>query len=527
MIKYFFESFRDSLIFMNARWNFIRSPKSKVMLWLGIVAIFVTIFLASNTGYLIRYIAEGNSAQASELNDTALKQYAIIYLQSYMRGELGILVSGTLGIAIISVFVSPFTGTVSTSLISSAHIVSVRRDDKHRFTDSIFTQFFSSISLLQLLTLTTVASLLTIDGNNTWGILYAWMSWPALVLLSVFFLWLAEYLYRVFGEKTRLLVAGLLLSLIALAVVLNPKQAETVFGIGEIYAYNVKNFDEFDADQKIIALGALFFLSLAFFFGAYFASIKTLAHPERMQKEKKRKNPPKWKTSPFYMVEMVKVLFLQVWRNPETKKPIVATILFGAIMIFATNGTFSVSSTFVIIVPLIVSIAWGSNLFGVLGQGFSWISSQPYVMGNFLVIAYFTQIIITSGIYGLILLPSIIAGKIPSEEIAGMILAFIAVNAAMSRSAIDKSAKHPFPVRAGARGEAILPPATIIGYTLRFSLWTGQLGVVIIVSGDVLIQLAIAFLAITWSLTRLYLLNKKWNNNPEMRNRILLTVNNS
>jgi hypothetical protein len=522
MIKYFFESFRDTLIFMNARWNFIRSRKSKFLLWVGIASIFIAIFLASNTGYLIRYIAEGNS-----VNDTALKQYAIIYLQSYMRGELGILVSGTLGVAIISVFVSPFTGTVSTSLISAAHIVSVRRDDKHRFTDSIFTQFFSSISLLQLLTLTTVASLLTIDGNNTWGILYAWMTWPALVLLSVFFLWGAEYLYRVFGEKTRLLIAGLFLALIGLAIVLNPKNGETVFGIGEIYSYNVKNFDNFDTDQKIIALGALFFLSIAFFFGAYFASIKTLAHPERMKQEKKRKRAAKWQTSPFYMVEAVKVLFLQVWRNPETKKPIIATILFGAVMIFATGGTFSVSSTFVIIVPLIVSIAWGSNLFGVLGQGFSWMSSQPYIMGNFLLIAYFTQVVITSGIYGLILLPSIITGKVPTESIAGMILAFIAVNVAMSRSAIEKSAKYPFPVRAGARGESILPPATIIGYTLRFSLWTGQLGVIILVSGDILLQMAITFLVITWSMARLALLHKKWNREPAMRNKILLTVNNS
>lgn len=522
MIKYFMESFRDSLIFMNARWNFIRSTKGKFFLWAGIVTIFGVIFLASNTGYLIRGIAEGNAAK-----DTALKQYAIIYLQSYMRGELGILVSGTIGIAIISVFVSPFTGTVSTSLISAAHIVSVRRDDKHRFTDSILTQFFSSISLLQLLTLTTVASLLTIDGNNTWGILYAWASWPVLVLLSVFFLWVAEYLYRVFGEKTRLLMASLFLGIIGLGIAVNPKNAETAFGIGEVYSYNIKNFNTFDLDQKIISLGALFFISAACFFGAYFASIKTLAHAERMKPAKKRKRPVKWKTSPFYTVEMVKILFSQVWRNPETKKPLLATIAFGAVMIFVTGGTFSVSSTFIIIVPLIVSIAWGSNLFGILGQGFSWISSQPYIMGNFLKIAYFTQVAMTSIIYGLILLPSIVSAKIPAEELSGMILAFITVNAVMTRSAIDKSAKYPFPVRAGARGESILPPATIISYTLRFSLWSGQLGVIVLVSGNIFLQLAITFLAVTWALTRMHLLNNKWNNNPQMRNKILLTVNNS
>lgn len=522
MVKYFADSFRDSLIIMNTRWNFIRSTKSKLFLWIGIVAIYLGVFLVSNTGYFIRYIAEGNYAQ-----ETALKQYAIIYLQSYLRGELGFLVSITLGVAIISVFISPFTGTVSTSLISPAHIVSVRRDDKHRFTDSLFTQFFSSISLLQLLTLTTVASLLTIDGNNAWAMLYAWMSWPVLVLLSVCFLWLAEYLHRVYGERTRLLIAGSMLAVIGLAILINPRNGETVFGIGEIYSYNIRNFDSFDPDQKLISIAALFILSTVFFFAGHFAAMQTLAHPERMAKEKKKKKAPKWQTSPFYAVELFRLLFFQVWRNPETKKPLLATVLFGSIMIFATNGVFSVSSTFIIIVPLIVSIAWGSNLFGVIGQGFSWLSSKPYAMDNILWIAYFTQIGVTSAIYAIILLPSILGNQIPPENIAGMILAFIAVNAVMSRSAIDKSARYPYPVRAGTRGEAILPPATIISYTLRFSLWSGQLGVIILVSDNIYIQMGIAFLAIVWSTIRMLLLNRKWNKNPTMRNKILFTVNNS
>lgn len=522
MIKYFYEAFRDSLIFMNARWSFIRSTKTKITLWAGIIVMFGTVFFASNTGYIIRSIAEGNLVE-----DTAMKQYAIVYLQSYLRGELGILVSGTLGIALVSVFISPFTGSVATSLISSSHIVSVRRDDKHRFTDSIFTQFFSSISLLQLITLTTVASLLTIEGNNAGGIIFAWLSWPVLIMLSVFFLWIAEYLYRAYGEKIRLLVAGGILACFGAAILINPEYGRTVFGIGELYSHTIKNFESFSLGQKLGAMGILALLNIIFFVGSYFASTKTLAHPERMKKVKRPKKPSKWKTSRFYLVEIFKALFLQIWRSHETKKPLLAVTGFGAIILFATQGTFSITSTLLIIIPLSVSISWGANLFGILGQGFSWLSSQPKVTDNFVWIAYFTQVGVTSVIFIAVILPSLVTGRIPTENISGIILGFIAVTAAMSRSSITKAVNSPFPVRAGSRGEPILPPATLIGYTLRFALWTGQLGTVILVAGNLYLQLGIVFLAIVWSLFRVYRLQAKWNKKPELRHKILLTVNNS
>lgn len=521
MTKYFYEAFKDSLIFMNARWQFIRNTKTRVVLWIGISVMFGAVFFASNTGYIIRSIAEGNLVQ-----DSALKQYAIVYLQSYMRGELGILVSGTLGLALLSVFISPFTGSVSTSLISSSHIVSVRRDDKHRFTDSIFTQFFSSISLLQLLTLTTVASLLTIEGNNAGGIIFAWMSWPVLIMLSVFFLWVAEYLYRVYGERTRLIAAGSVLAVIGLAILINPRYGETVFGIGEIYSYTIKNFESFDIGQKLMAMGALVILSVIFFIGSYIASMKTLAHPERMKKAKKARRS-RWKTSPFYQVEIVKALLLQIWRSTETRKPLIAVTGFGVVILFVTEGSFSIASTLLIIIPLSVSIAWGANLFGVLGQGFSWISSQPKVIDNFVWITYFIQIGITSLIYTIIIVPSLVFLRIPAENISGLILGFIAVNVVMSRSAITKAVHNPYPVRAGTRGEPILPPATLIGYTLRFALWSGQLGTIVLVADNMYLQLGIVFLAVVWSLFRISRLHAKWNTQPELRHRILLTVNNS
>lgn len=522
MTKYFYEAFRDSLIFMNARWQFIRSTKTKVVLWVGIFVMFGAVFFASNTGYIIRSIAEGNLVQ-----DSAMKQYAIVYLQSYLRGELGILVSGTLGIALLSVFISPFTGAVSTSLISSSHIVSIRKDDKHRFTDSIFTQFFSSISLLQLLTLTTVASLLTIEGNNAGGIIFAWISWPVLIMLSVFFLWVAEYLYRVYGERIRLIAAGSVLAIIGLAILINPKYGSTVFGIGEIYSYTIKNFESFGLGQKLIAFGVLILLTVIFFVGSYIASMKTLAHPERMKKAKKPRRASRWKTSPFYLVEISKALLLQIWRSSETKKPLIAVTGFGVIILFATNGSFSIVSTLLIIIPLSVSIAWGANLFGVLGQGFSWLSSQPKVSDNFVWISYFIQTSITSLIYAVVIIPSLVFLRIPTENISGLILGFIAVNAAMSRSAISKSVHNPYPVRAGTRGEPILPPATLIGYTLRFALWTGQLGTIVLVAGNLYLQLGIVFLAVVWSLFRVHRLHVKWNTKPELRHNILLTVNNS
>lgn len=513
---------KDSLSLLHLRWSIIRSKKTKLSLWVGIIMIAFAITGVSYTGELVRFLAQDTTER-----NKVVHTFAITYLESYLRGELGTLVSVTLGVAIISVAIAPFTGNSITSLISYHHLVSIRSSQRHRFTDSFISQLFSSISILQLLTLTAIASLLTLDGGRVQGVLYAWGSWPVLIALSTMFVWIAEYLYRKLGEKLRLALMGVVAAGVGVAVFLDPVHGQTVFGIGSSYAYIIQHFNTFDTTLKLAATGFLIVLFIGISWVAYIMSIKTLAQAERQSKRATghRKSRP-WKTSQSPLVEMIHLCLVQLWRSMEIRKPLIMATIFGAIMIFYSDGAFSITATMILIIPLIVSLSWGSNVFGVLGNGYIWLSSLPganrYIIWTFASV----QTLITFVLFSLMCLPSILFGHGDYLTFSGLILALLSTSILMTRSALTKSVNRPYAYKAGTRGENILPPATMINYTLRFALWSGMYGITVIVASNILIQLALTFLAFAWSIFRLSRLNNRWQTDNALRANVVYVVAN-
>jgi hypothetical protein len=519
MIK---EALVDSLTLMHARYSIIRETKTKVALWFGILTLATAVIGASFTGQFIKIISQSDAP-----NSEAAKVFATTYLQSYLRGELGSLVATTLGLALVSVIIAPFTGTSITSLVSHHHLVSMRSSNRHRFTDSLITQFFASISLLQLLTLTAVGSLLTLDKGRIEGILYTWASWPVLVMISTMFVWIAEYLYRKLGERKRLAILLVTLATIGTVVLVNPEQGKTVFGIGTAYASIIQGFSEFDIQIKLLAVIILIALFFLFFFISYKISQSALAQPEIFAKDNTTLKKVRSRTTSSYSsIELGYLGLNQLWRNLEIRKPLGMATFFGAAVVFFGNQTFSVMSTMVLIIPLIVCLSWGSNIFGILGNGFTWLASKPFAIRNLLWVFAGIQVFLTISLFVVMCLPSLLTGRIAQESAAGIILAVISTSVLMTRSAIHKSVHYPYPYKAGIRGEAILPPATLINYTLRFSLWSGIYGFIVVGSGNILTQLGLAFLAIMWSCFRMARLNRKFNRDAAIKNKIIYTVAN-
>lgn len=514
---------RDTFDLLYLRWNMLRNAKSKVFIWLGVLTIAVAVLMASYAGSAIKMLAASPNPNAE-----VARKFAITYLESFLRGELGSLVATTLGLAIISVMIAPFTGASSTSLISHYHLVSVRSSERHRFTDSIVTQLFSSISLLQLITLTAVGSLLTLDKGRIEGILYAWISWPVLIVLSTFFIWLAEYLYRKVGERKRLVMLFGALAVVGLAVLIDPAHGSTVFGIGTSYAFLIQNFYSFSFPLKFLSLLILFVIFVGLLFFASLMCKKALSQPEihTAQLKAAQKKVRVWKTSSSPFVEATHVVIMQIWRNLEIRKPLILVTLFGAGMIFFGKGVFSVMATMILIVPLVSSLSWGSNVFGILGNGYVWISSNPRIRNNIIWIFAGIQITLSVGLFVLMCLPAIIAGQEGTEGLAGAVLAVISTSFLMTRSALDKSVHTPFEYKAGFRGESPLPPATMLSYTIRFALWSGMYGFIVVIVSSIMIQLGLAFLAIVWSIFRLNRLNNKFLTDATLQNKIVYTIGN-
>lgn len=512
----------DSLSLMYLRFKIIRETKSKLALIMGILLLVISIVAVSYTGQLIKIMS-----QTTDTNTEAAKIFAISYLQSFTRGELGVLVSATLGLAILSVIIAPFTGTSATSLIPNHQLASVRASTRHRFTDSLITQFFSSIALLQLMTLTAVASLLTLDGGRISGILYAWASWPVLVMISTMFVWVAEYLYRRFGEKRRIGVLALTMLIIGAAVLFYPDEAKTVFGIGTAYSSIIQGYTSFEVSTKILAVAILAILFILFFFISYKICLVALSQPETYAKQQgNNRTFRNRQPSALPIVELANVAFVQLWRNLEIRKPLIMATLFGGTIIFFGNEALSIMSTIILIIPLIVCLSWGSNVFGALGTGFTWLSSKPFMNRSIVPVFFAVQVFVIIALFTLMTVPSIIGNKIPAEDLGGIFLAIIATAFLMSRSAMDKSVKHPHPYKAGIRGEMLLPPAALIGYTMRFTLWSGVYGFLVSGIGIITIQIGLTVVAIIWSVWRIYRLNKKFQHSSDIRNKIIFTVAN-
>ncbi len=505
---------------INTRYKIIRETRNKLSLWLFIIAIAFSIIVVSYTGDLIKIVS-----QSSAKNLEAASIYASTYLNSYLNGELGTLVSTTLGLAIISVLVAPFTGSSATSLISTHYLVSVRANNYHRFTDSLVGQLFSSISLLQLMTLTSVASLLTLDGGRKEGILYAWASWPILVILSTTFLWVAELLYRKFGETKRLLMLAVTLGVIGLVCFYNQEQASTVFGIGTVYAGLIQGFASFDLQFKILSFVILIALWFLLAFIAYKISQVALAYPDLFAKKDRSEKPVKSvRTFSNPMIQMMQFVFIQIVRNNEIKKPLILATTFGAVTLYFLVSTPSMLSTIVMIVPLIVCLSWGSNIFGIIGNGLPWLFSKPFSIRYMIWSFYSLQLGLSMAMAILMMAPSFLLGRLDYQTTVSFLIAVLTSGLVMNRSALHKSVYNPQPFKSGHRGEAILPPATLISYTLRFALWAGSLGIISFTIESFLMQVQLLGIVAFWTLIRLMLLNYKFQNKSEIRNKIMYSV---
>lgn len=509
---------QQTIILLRLKWRIIRSPKSKALLWLGIVALLFAIFAVSNTGYFIRTIAMDDNATGTA------QQVALTYLATFSQGELGTIGAATLGVALLSSLIAPFTGAVSTSLLPYASLASLRSSNLHRFTDSITAQFVSAVALLQLVALTAISSLLTIQGGRAWGMLFTWTIWPLFILLSVFSLWLAEYLHRRYGGRIRLTILGAVAGVVGLAILLDPNHGRTVFGLGTFYAQVIQDIDLlYSPTQKLLAFGVVAVIFLVLLFAAGTMSSVALSLPERNSTDAALKKRRVRKSLPYPEVEVFLMMLSQIWRNAETKRPLLAAALLGSVAAFATSGNFTITTTFTVMAPVVVALAWGVNVFGVLGSGVTWFASQPRIFQQMPWLIAVVQITVTLGIFTVIWLPTFIAGRVVLGDVPSIICSALAATFLVSRSSLSKSIKNPFPTHAGVRGEAIVPPATTLNYTLRLACWAGQYGVIILAVNNVLIEVAMAAVAIAWSCYRINRESEKWQN-PETRMKVINAV---
>lgn len=491
---------------LSLKWKMLTNSRSRlVVILFSMFALFAV--------YVSSFIGQVTLRMAGQQSETAVRQIAYNYILSYTRGEIGTLGSIALSLAILSSLLAPFTGVISKSLFSLQHVAPMQASRLTRYTDSYVAQMFSSVSLLQLIALTAISSLVTLEGGQSWGIMYVWLSWPILVAISVFAAWGVEIIQRYVSLKNTLIGGSVVGVFLIVILTFYFEQAQTFFGLGDYYMETVRNLYTYDIGEQIVAFGSLVVVFLACVFVGGTLCLIALSHPEKATGSAVEDKPAllSWtKPTKVFESEIFLLMLKQIIRSPDSLRPITLVVIVGIPALLFFQGTDSIITAFIVAIPLLVACTWGVNFLGVMGGGVIWLANQPGGLKNLPWIAAFTQAAFTLALFFLIWTPPLVFGNFEWKDISVYAMAAISVTVLITRSSMDKAIKNPIATHPGIKGEALIPPGKMLSYTFRMTLWGCQYGIILLYLDIYQAQLSMMFLAVVWSAYRMYKLNQHW-----------------
>jgi hypothetical protein len=475
---------------------------------IGAIAAFAMLFAASSIGEMIRLVAEMNS------RETAAGDFAIGYLVAFSRGDFGGIAAFALGTAIAASIFGPLTGSSNLALAPAEDLSTLHLHKLHRYFDSLILQAFSTIGALQLLSLTTVASLLTMDGNNRpYALALTWTIWISLVVLTTLEGWLIEIVYREYGMKLRFILGGLLSIVIGVIIWFDPNHGSTFFGVG-VYYSNALQGELASIPAWLPFSGVFIAIMLLGFVGATLCNV-ALNKPSIPGKDSTSTNGkrlPHLRVSNRPTVALYQVVLAQMFRTQTVARPIAVVFLLSIPAVWFTKGSLEVMTTLVLATPLAIVLGWTANALGVLGPGMTWLLSLPNTVRNIPGVIASTSLGIVFIIFVAAWIPATIVGRTTWLQVASTGSALTITAVMMTRSGLSKAIHRPFLARLSTRGDSIVPPLTAVNYTVRFALFSGMLGIIVMTLDNIPLQWAIAGIFVSWSGLRYLMVKRSWAN---------------
>lgn len=477
--------FADTFTLLAFRWQTIPKRRYKIILGTVFVIGLFFLYMSASTGSLLISAATMPEGYVSPQT----RDLAITYLKSFSNNELSVFVSGVLGATVAMIFVTPFSGYSLGGIISSRDLSTVKANDNYKLSDSLIVQGVSSLSILQLLSLTFLSSLLTIEGGTGIGVVFGWCAWIALVVFTVSFMWSIEYVNRKYGFKTKLGIILGLVGLIVVAVLVDPFHGTTFFGLSPLYVNVIQSLGtSFTGAQIFLSFAVIVSLIVIFSLVINFVGGKTLTYVEPVMFKKGKQGKINILTQ-NERVSFTRLMLVLIFRYKVVWRPVLITTVMAALfVVILGNSNNMVLASFIVATPLVVSMSFGVNLFGVLGSANIWLVSLPEWRRTALYRLVSVQMLIMGISYGMLFIPALILEKFTLGEIVHALPAALAIMVVMSLFSVIKSLKKPIKYVPSSRGDSILPPVTMLSYMLQLVVLGGIFGGGIYAMGDALQQ---------------------------------------
>lgn len=460
------EGISDSLNILAFKWRTVRPKKQRVwIIFAGMFAMGV-VLLAAYGGTAFRTLITASTTNS----EGSLSSTLLLWINIFLTNNASLAAGGILWALIASVVLIPLVGYSFTSIIPEGDLASIKITDNHKIADSIFLQFVSSISFVQIIALTGLASILTI-GSDTPGIaiVFSWMLWVLSVLATVLAAWSFEFLHRKFGIKAKFLSFTTVAIIVGILYLLFSTSFVGFFGIGEKWTSFLQSlsFQNLGIVFEGILIFVLLFIGLNWVIGI--TATYTLELPKRI----KKKDTTKILSARLGLAGKIKLnnitqfLANMIFRQNNIWKPLLLSISFATTMALVFFAFYQVLFTVSTLLPMMISLVWSVNIFGILGSGTTWLVSLPQgkkqLLGSIMLIQYIIVGVITFIIMGLIAIiyhPDIMV-------FIQFLLATIGTSVVITQFSINKAVNFPYRYRVHIRGESILPPNKAFSYMAK------------------------------------------------------------
>lgn len=505
-----------SWLLLRLRWRSVRNPIFRWGLIFGLLFVLFAVWGSSNAGYSI--------ALAAQLGDgSAANIYAIAWVQSLNYGTLGLGSLAVAGAVLISVF-APFTGTSITGLAPSDDLATLRPPVQHRFYDALLINTVSGMGLLQLVVLTTVTSVIVLDGSRLWAMLATWLFWFILVILTTTIGFTLEWFQRKWGKRTRRILGVALLLGLSAAVGLDPNRGRTLFGTADYYTELMRLSVTETHPGSVILVAVLVVVALLGISGGRAVTSAALGLPPRRSnggKEHTRSIPAGRDGSAFSVA--TRLIAKAVWRTKESRTPILAITLLGFPAVAFASMSESLQVALPITVPLAVALGWGVNLFGLLGGGMNWLGSQPKILSMLPNAAFFTQTVLSFTILAGLLVVSYSRGNTAGAQLFWLVVVSFIVSVSTSALSVLLSVATPKRAPLTGSGDAIIPPMSAIIYLIVLVTVGCLPGVLILGMTTPSVQALLSVTIVVVSLGVVALANRVWKS-PVKRTKTIAEV---
>ena len=506
---------RSTILMLRLRSRMITSVPLRVGIFTLLFLFGLGLYSSINLGYFVQTIAlqDGDSVQAI---------YARAWISTLDAGYIASFGALAIGGAVAVAFFAPLTGTSTLSLATADDVLGVRPTRRHRFWDSLLINAFSGIGLLQFITLTAVTSLVTLDGNRFWAFVFTWLLWFVLVCVNTVMGFGLEFFQRKWGKKQKIIIGSTLLAFMGVAVLLDDQRGTDLFGLAKYYnqalRLSVETFQWLSVYLVVITFAVIVVL---IFMGRAVAE-SALSLPERSSQKGSVHKSKRFGKS-FFMISSYTLLRV-IARTKEARKPLITITVLGLPVALFAQLDETLVTAFTMTIPLALSLSWGVNVFGLLGQGMYWIASQPKMMKYIPRLSFLFQILLSFLLLGVFWFAAFASDNLPSGSTQILIVSSLvnSVGAATVSSAL--SIFHPVRAPLKNKGDALVPPLTGLFYLLMIVIIGCFPGIFIVQQESANLQLLLTVIFTSVFVVFSFLLWKLVWDNPKVRSKAVSIV---